>query len=68
MGASKRPPGAPPAQDEPPIDQRPELLADSVTRARRGTIELVAVWLVIAVLVAFAVWFLFLARHPLLRP
>jgi hypothetical protein len=66
--AHGRPPQAPAAQREPPIDKRPELLADSARRARLGGIELIAVLVVVAVLVAFAVWFFFFAHNPLLRP
>jgi hypothetical protein len=53
---------------EPPIDRRPELLADSSRRARRGALELVAALLVLGALVALAVWFLLFAHNPLLRP
>jgi hypothetical protein len=60
-------PGAPPPPRELPIDQRPDLLADSGRRARLGAIELIAVLVVISVLVAFAVWFLFFAHNPLLH-
>jgi hypothetical protein len=51
-----------------PIDQRPDLLPDSRTRARRGAIELVVVGVVILALVCFAVWFFLFAHNPLLRP
>jgi hypothetical protein len=53
---------------EPPIDRRPDLLADAARRARRGAIELIAVMVVVAALVALAVWFFFFAHNPLLRP
>lgn len=56
----------PPRQE--PIDRRAELLPDDRRRARRGAIELVAATIAIAALVALAVWFAFLARHPLLHP
>jgi hypothetical protein len=52
---------------EPPIDRRPELLPDDRKRARRGAIELVVATITLAALVALAVWFVFLARHPLLH-
>jgi hypothetical protein len=58
-------PGTPPHQE--PIDRRPELLPDDRARARRGAIELVVATLTIAAVVALAVWFVFLARHPLLH-
>jgi hypothetical protein len=53
---------------EPPIDRRPELLPDARERSRRGTIELLVVAIVIAALIALAVWFFFFAHDPLLRP
>jgi hypothetical protein len=53
---------------EPPIDKRPDLLADDPRRTRRGTIEVLAVAVVIAALIALAVWFFFFAHNPLLRP
>jgi len=49
---------------EPPIDRRPDLLPDAGRRARRGAIELVAVMVVVAVLVALAVWFFLFAHNP----
>jgi hypothetical protein len=36
-------------------------------RALIGTIEIVATLVVVLAVVAFIVWFLFLAHHPLLR-
>jgi hypothetical protein len=33
-----------------------------------GTLEVVAVCVVLAALIALGVWFFFFARHPLLRP
>jgi hypothetical protein len=59
---------AQPPERELPIDRRPDLLADAGRRARRGAIELIAVLVVVAALVAFAVWFLVFAHNPLLRP
>jgi hypothetical protein len=59
--------GTPRPPREPPIDRRPELLPDDRRRARRGTIEMVVATITIAALVAFAVWFVFFARHPLLH-
>jgi hypothetical protein len=61
-------PGAPPARREEPIDRRPDLLPDAARRTRLGAIELIAVIVVIAALLALAVWFLFFAHNPLLRP
>jgi len=61
-------PAAPPAPPEPPIDRRPELLPDDRRRARLGTIELIAAVIVVAALVALAVWFFAFAHNPLLRP
>jgi predicted nucleic acid-binding Zn ribbon protein len=61
-------PGAPVPERELPIDHRPELLADDARRARRGTIELVAVMVVVLALIALAVWFFLFAHNPLLRP
>jgi hypothetical protein len=58
-------PPRPPHQE--PIDRRPELLPDDRRRARRGAIELVLATVTIAALVALAVWFVFLARNPLLH-
>jgi hypothetical protein len=57
-----------PDRPELPIDKRPDLLADDPQRARRGTIEVVAVAVVIAALIALAVWFFFFAHNPLLHP
>jgi hypothetical protein len=57
-----------PTQGEPPIDRRPELLADARRRARIGAIELIAVIVVVAALVALAVWFFAFAHNPLLHP
>jgi hypothetical protein len=59
--------GPPLPPREPPIDRRPELLPDDRRRARRGAIELVVATITLAALVALAVWFVFLARHPLLH-
>ena len=61
-------PAAPPTQPEPPIDRRRELLPDDRRRARLGAIELIAVLVVVAALIAFAVWFFAFAHNPLLRP
>jgi len=61
-------PAAPPAGPEPPIDRRPELLPDDRRRARLGAIELIAALIVVAALVALAVWFFAFAHNPLLRP
>ncbi|HEV2981789.1 MAG TPA: hypothetical protein VGX51_10180 [Solirubrobacteraceae bacterium] len=60
--------GPPRPPREPPIDRRAELLPDERRRSRRGAIELVVATLAIVALVALAVWFVFLARHPLLHP
>ncbi len=60
--------GSPAPEREPPIDRRPDLLADNRRRARQGAIELIAVLVVIAALVALAVWFFVFAHNPLLRP
>jgi hypothetical protein len=55
-------------QRELPIDRRPDLAPDDLPRARRGTIELIAVAIVICALIALAVWFFFFAHNPLLAP
>ena len=60
-------PDPPRPPDREPIDRRAELLPDDRRRARRGAIELVLATVTIAALVALAVWFVFLARHPLLH-
>jgi hypothetical protein len=61
-------PEAPLPRREEPIDRRPELLPDAARRTRLGAIELIAVVVVIGALLALAVWFLFFAHNPLLRP
>ena len=66
QGDSGNEPGRRP---EPTIDPcERDVLADATRRARLGAIELVAVAIVILALIAFAVWFLFFAHNPLLRP
>jgi hypothetical protein len=60
--------GAPTPPREVPIDHTRELRSDDRRRARRGAIELVAAAIVIAVLIAFAVWFFGFAHNPCCSP
>jgi hypothetical protein len=52
------------------LGRRRSTISDRSSRGRTilGTIEVLAVGLVTIVLIAFAVWFLFFAHNPLLRP